>query len=81
MAFGDRLKDLAKLAEGAVADHKDQIQGAVKKAGAVADERTGGKYREKIEKATSKTETLMSKLDRDEKVDAATPQKPSDGAE
>jgi hypothetical protein len=34
-----------------VVERKDQIQGAVQKAGEVADQRTGGRYHDKIEKA------------------------------
>jgi hypothetical protein len=62
MALTDRFKDLKDKAEGAVVERKDQIQQAVQKAGEVADQRTGGKYHEKIEKAGDKALGLVDSL-------------------
>jgi MT0933-like antitoxin protein len=53
------LKDKA---EGAVVERKDQIQQAVQKAGEVADQRTGGKYHDKIEKAGDKALGLVDSM-------------------
>jgi len=63
MPFADKLKDLRNRAEDAVVERKDQIEEAVQKAGTVADERTGGKYSEKIEKAGSKAVGLVDSLE------------------
>ncbi len=49
MALTDKLKDLKSKAEETVLERKDQIEQAVHKVGDVADQRTGGKYREKID--------------------------------
>jgi hypothetical protein len=65
MALTDRFKDLKSKAEEAVVERKDQIQGAVQKAGEVADQRTGGKYHDKIEKAGGKALGYVESLDGD----------------
>ena len=62
MPFADKLKDLRNKAEEAVVERKDQIEQAVQKAGAVADERTGGKYHDKIEQAGGKAVGLVDSL-------------------
>ena len=62
MGFADKLKDLGDKAKLAAAEHKDQISQAVETAGNVADQRTGGKYRDKIFKATQKAEGAVGKL-------------------
>jgi hypothetical protein len=62
MGFGDRLKDLAKQAQGSVAEHKEQIVEAVDRASVVADQRTGGKYTDKIAKVGQKAERVVDKL-------------------
>jgi nitrogen-specific signal transduction histidine kinase len=62
MGFGDKFKDLAKQAQDAVAEHKEQIAEAVDRASVVADERTGGKYTEKISKVGQKAEQVVEKL-------------------
>jgi len=62
MGFADKLKDLGDKAKLAAAEHKDQISQAVETAGNVADQRTGGKYRDKIFKATQKAEGAVGKI-------------------
>jgi hypothetical protein len=62
MGFGDKFKDLAKQAQEAVAERKDQIAGAVDRASVAADQRTGGKYSEKIAKAGQKATGVVEKL-------------------
>jgi len=62
MGLGDKFKDLAKQAQGAVAEHKDQISGAVDRASVVADQRTHGKYTDKISKAGQKAGRVVEKL-------------------
>jgi hypothetical protein len=55
MGVSDRLKELGDKAKNAAADNKDRISGAVESAGAIADQRTHGKYSDKIARATEKT--------------------------
>jgi DNA-binding protein H-NS len=62
MGLTDRLKDVAKKAEDAAAERKDQIRGAVHKAGAAADQRTGGKYSEQIQKAGAKADSVVDRI-------------------
>jgi ElaB/YqjD/DUF883 family membrane-anchored ribosome-binding protein len=75
MAFSDKLKQFGDKAKDAAAEHKDQISQAVEKAGTIADKRTRGKYRDKIAKATSKTEAYVERLTPQEgaTADQATP--------
>ncbi len=62
MGLADRLKAVTKKAEDTAAEHKEQIQQAVQKVGATADERTGGKYHEQIEKAGAKADAFVDGL-------------------
>jgi MT0933-like antitoxin protein len=62
MGLGDKFKDLAKQAQGAVSEHKDQISGAVDRASVAADQRTHGKYTDKIAKAGQKAGRVVEKL-------------------
>jgi hypothetical protein len=62
MGLTDRFKDLKAKAEEAVVEHSDQIHGAVEKATAAADQRTGGKYSERIQKAGAKADGLVHAL-------------------
>ncbi|HEY4897363.1 MAG TPA: antitoxin [Solirubrobacteraceae bacterium] len=63
MALSDKLKDLRSKAEEAVVERKDQINQAVNKAGEVADQRTGGRYHEQIQKAGEKAVGLVEGLE------------------
>jgi ElaB/YqjD/DUF883 family membrane-anchored ribosome-binding protein len=76
MGLTDRLKQLGDKAKDAAAEHKDQINQAVESAGVLADKKTKGKYRDKIFKATQKTEAAVEKLDPDEPESAAGPPPP-----
>jgi hypothetical protein len=69
MGFGDRFKDLAKQAQDAVAERKEQITEAVDRASVAADTRTGGKYSEKIAKVGKKAEEVVEKLSGDREAD------------
>jgi len=62
MGLTDRLKDLKGKAEDAVSEHGEQIHGAVEKAAAAADQRTGGRYSERIHKAGAKADSLVESL-------------------
>jgi hypothetical protein len=66
MGFGDKFKDLAKQAQDAVAEHKEQITQAVDRASVAADQRTGGKYSDKIAKVGQKAERAVEKLGGDQ---------------
>jgi hypothetical protein len=50
MGLRDKLTDLRQQAQEAVAEHKDQIQGAMESAGEAVDRKTHGKYTDKIAK-------------------------------
>jgi hypothetical protein len=69
MGFGDKFKDLAKQAQDAVAERKEQITEAVDRASVAADTRTGGKYSEKIAKVGKKAEEVVEKLSGDREAD------------
>ncbi|MHB8240899.1 MAG: antitoxin [Solirubrobacteraceae bacterium] len=79
MALTDRFKDIKSKAEDAVLERKDQIQQAVQKAGEVADQRTGGKYHDKIEKVGGKALGYVESLDDSAKDDpGSTPTPPTE---
>jgi hypothetical protein len=59
MGIADKLKDLKTKAVDATAEHSDKIHEAVEKAVATADERTGGKYSERIQHAGAKAGSLV----------------------
>jgi DNA-binding protein H-NS len=58
----DRFKEIKTKAQDTVAEHSDQIHDAVGKAAAAADQRTGGKYTERIQKAGAKADELVHSL-------------------
>ena len=60
MSFLDKAK--AKLTD-AVDQHGDQIADGIDKAGAMADEKTGGKHADKIDQATCKARDALDDLD------------------
>jgi len=65
MGLADKLKNLTKKAEDAAAGHKDQMHQAVQKAEAAADQRTGGKYHDQIQKAGAKADAFVDGLNTD----------------
>ncbi len=62
MGIADRLKDLKTKAVDATAERSDKIHEAVEKVATTADERTGGKYRERIQNASAKAGSLVDGL-------------------
>ena len=62
MGLTDRLKDLKTKATDAAAEHSDKINEAVEKMASTADQRTGGKYHEHIQKAGAKAGDLVEGL-------------------
>jgi translation elongation factor EF-Ts len=62
MGLGDTFKDLAKQAQEAVAQHKDEIHDAVDRASVAADQKTHGKYTDKIAKVSQKAGEAVDKV-------------------
>lgn len=62
MGFTDRLKNLTKKAEDTAAEHKDQLHQAVQKAETAVDQRTGGKYHDKVVAAGEKADAYVDTL-------------------
>ena len=62
MGLRDKLTDLRQQAQQAVAEHKDEIQGAVETAGATVDQKTHGKYTDKIAKYGQKATDAVEKF-------------------
>lgn len=62
MGLGDKLKDLTKQAQAAVAEHSDQIHEAVDAAGVAADRKTRGKHSAKIAKVGQKAGEAIDHL-------------------
>jgi MT0933-like antitoxin protein len=54
------LGDLAGKAEELAQEHPDQVKQGVEKAGQVADEKTGGKYTDQIDKAEQAAEQHLT---------------------
>ncbi|NLG55411.1 MAG: antitoxin [Rhodococcus sp.] len=51
MSFGDTVKGLIGKGKEAAAENSDKIHDAIEKAADFADDKTGGKYSEHIDKA------------------------------
>lgn len=70
MGFLDRLKGakdtVADKVGEAVDKHGDKIESGLDKAAGFVDDKTGGKYRDKIENATDKAKDALGKLDGDD---------------
>lgn len=63
MGFLDKLKgNTAKLKETA-ADHADQIEDGIDKGADLIDDKTKGKYSDKIDSAADKAKGAVKKLD------------------
>jgi vacuolar-type H+-ATPase subunit E/Vma4 len=71
MGLSDKFKDLKGRAEvtaeelkakaqASAAEHSEQIHAAVEKVATTADQKTGGKYSDKIQQAGSKADGLVS---------------------
>jgi hypothetical protein len=62
MGLRDKLTGLRDQAQEAVAEHKEQIQGAMETAGAAVDRKTHGKYTDKIAKYGQKASDAVENL-------------------
>lgn len=74
MGFLDKLKGAKDTAKEKVVERSDQISQGIDKAAGFVDDKTGGKYRDKIEGATGKAKEALDKLDDGD--DAAPPPPP-----
>ena len=59
-----KADQLAGKAQNAAADRKDQMSGAIDKAAKAADDRTKGKYHDKITKTAGKAQGYVDRLER-----------------
>ncbi len=59
MGITDRFKDFTDKARELAAEHADQVDQGVEKAGDLADERTGGQHSEKIEQGVDKAQDAL----------------------
>jgi hypothetical protein len=67
MGLGDKFKNLAKQAQDSVAEHKEQLQGAVETVSVAADRKTKGRHTDKIARMGRKANDALDRLDdRDE---------------
>jgi len=62
MGFGDKFKDLTQQAKDRVAENREKIQEAVDAASVAANEKTHGKYSNKIMKVNQKTGGALDKF-------------------
>jgi MT0933-like antitoxin protein len=73
MGLRDKLTGLREQAQEAVAEHKDQIQGAMETAGSAVDRKTHGKYTDKIakygQKATDAVENFADQASDEQGAD------------
>jgi hypothetical protein len=75
MGLGDKFKTLTKQAQDSVAEHKDQLQGAVEAVSVAADRKTKGRHTDKIARMGQKASDALDRLG-DEEPDAAPTQAP-----
>jgi hypothetical protein len=62
MGLKDTFRKLTKRAEDTASAHKEQIDQAVEKAEGAADQRTGGRYHDQIQKAGAKAQEVADRL-------------------
>jgi hypothetical protein len=55
-------KDVSDKAKDAVTEHSDQIEGGITKAADFVDDKTKGKYTDKISSARSKAHSVIDKI-------------------
>jgi hypothetical protein len=71
MTFSDKLNQLTEKAKDALVENKPKVEQAVEKAAALADQRTGGKYHDRIAKAKAKADAYLE--DQAQRPSAPTP--------
>ncbi|HEX3691688.1 MAG TPA: Rv0909 family putative TA system antitoxin [Solirubrobacteraceae bacterium] len=62
MGLGDKFKNLAKQAQESVAEHKDQLHGAVDAASVAADRKTKGRHTDKIARMGQKASNALDRM-------------------
>jgi uncharacterized protein YjbJ (UPF0337 family) len=62
--IGAKADELAGKAQNAAADRKDQISDAIDKVQRTVDDKTGGKYSDKIAKTAGKAQGYVDRLER-----------------
>jgi uncharacterized protein YjbJ (UPF0337 family) len=62
--IGSKADELAGKARDAAADRKDTISGAIDKVQRTVDDKTGGKYHEKIARTADKAQGYVDRLER-----------------
>ena len=83
MGLRDKLTDLREQAQQAVAEHKDEIQDAMETSSAAVDQKTHGKYTDKISKYGQKATKAVEKFGSQasgERSAGEHPDAPPDGA-
>jgi hypothetical protein len=60
----DDVKKMADKAKDAVAEHDEQVTDAIDKVAGIVDDKTGGKHRDKIDKAAGKAKGAVEDLSR-----------------
>ncbi|MER5884008.1 antitoxin [Streptomyces sp. NPDC001941] len=58
----DALKNLKQKAEELAETHGDKISGGLEKVGDLVDDKTGGKYSEKIDTGVDKAQDMIERL-------------------
>jgi hypothetical protein len=80
--FGDKLKDLRKQAQGAVAENRDRIHDAVDVVSTTVDQKTGGKHTAKIAKFGEQAGAAVDRFsESDDEPDASAGSTPPAGGE
>ncbi|CAM2771992.1 antitoxin [Prescottella defluvii] len=59
MGFMDSVKGLVDKGQELAAEHSDKVQDVIDKAADIADEKTGGKYSDKIDKAAEAAKKVV----------------------
>lgn len=72
MGFGDKFKGIAQQAKEKAAENRDKIQDAVDAASAAANQKTHGKYANKLMKVSQKTGSALDRLATGTKAEAGT---------
>ncbi len=62
MGLMDKLKGLTGSASKTVADNEEKIDDAIDKAADFADDKTGGKHTDKIDKAADAAKSAVDKI-------------------
>lgn len=78
MGLTDRFGEIAGKAKKAVADNADKIESGIDRAARVADQRTGGKHSDKIERGVRAVKGRVAEQRR-QSDDPAASRPPSDG--